>query len=549
MVFQLLHSPLYKLVIGLYGACCVLGAPPAGTVDIKLKTGTFRGVATSNGTDKFLGIPFALPPVGALRFKPPVPVTKASTAVRDASAFGNACPQPADSTLGAPIGEDCLFLNVWRPQGLKSNAKLPVLFWIHGGAFTGGAASIASNDPTGIIQRSVEIGKPIIVVATNYRLNTFGFLSSATMDAEDLNTGLQDQRQALIFVQENIAAFGGDPAKVTIWGQSAGAGSVEAHFLFPAERSLFRAGIAESSTGPFKSSPNASTYDKPGKPFTRLLAATGCTAGKTAIACLQKVPFDTLLTISNGMIDSTLNSQLWQPSVGPPGSFIPVQASQKVQSGDFLHLPYVGGTNLNEGNGFSVSVRNLGLSGAAEAAAFNNFIGHLVIDNSTITSDVVDEFETLFPANDSLLGAPFNTGDSLFDRAAAWYTDIMFLGPRRLFFQHAASLQPMFGYYFREFIPGDDVSLGVAHASELKLLFGPIPAVAAVETAFATQLRDFFINFVNDLNPGGGWPQYTANSKKLLQLKRDNITIISDDFDVKQTNFINSAKVLGEFQK
>ena len=132
------------LFVALYGGC-VLGE---NTIDIKLKTGTFRGLSTSNGTEKWLGIPFALPPVGQLRFKAPIPITKASNSIMDASSFGNACPQPA-ATLGAPIAEDCLFLNVklsesfsnilkpippsqiWRPQGLKEGAKLPVLFWIH----------------------------------------------------------------------------------------------------------------------------------------------------------------------------------------------------------------------------------------------------------------------------------------------------------------------------------------------------------------------------------------------------------------------------------
>ncbi|KJA16881.1 hypothetical protein HYPSUDRAFT_71057 [Hypholoma sublateritium FD-334 SS-4] len=545
-----LLPPLNKLMVLLCGACHVLGLSSAlQTIDIPLKTGTFRGLVTPNGTDTFFGIPFAQPPIGRLRFKAPVPITETSRAIKDASQFGNACPQPPTVPLGAPIGESCLFLNVWRPAGSTINSKLPVLFWLHGGAFTLNSASTPSTDPTELIQRSVSIGKPIIVVATNYRLNTFGFLASASVAPEDLNMGLHDQRLALTFVQENIAAFGGDPAKVTIWGQSAGAGSVEAHILFPAERSLFRAGIADSSTGPFKNTPDPSTYDEPGKPFSRLLEATGCSAGNTAIACLQQVPFDTLLNISNSMVVATLNNQLWQPAVGPVGSFVPERASKRIQSGNFLRVPYLAGTNVNEGTFFSGSVLGLGLSGAAEQAAFINFIGHSVIDNSTLTTDVYDKFVSFYPANDPAEGAPFNTGDSLFDRSEAWYTDQMFLSTRRFFFQHASSKQPMFAYYFREFIPGNSIVKGVTHASELELLFGPIPPVAAVEVPFATTYRDFYINFVNDLNPGPEWPAYTPSSPRVMQLLRDNTTLIDDDWSVPMTTFINTEKVLGEFEK
>ncbi|KIK53319.1 hypothetical protein GYMLUDRAFT_88392 [Collybiopsis luxurians FD-317 M1] len=509
-------------------------------------SGTFCGVETGNGTERWLGIPYAIPPVGSLRFKAPIPFSDNSGLVKTADTFGNACPQPPGN-LGAPISEDCLYLNVWRPQNTNPNEKLPVMIWIHGGQYTTGAASDPAWDPTRIITRSVQLGKPMVFVSINYRVNTFGFLATSLQAPQDLDAGLLDQRLSFEWVQDNIHTFGGDPDKVTIWGQSAGAGSTEAHMIYPANRTLFRAVMGDSAVGPFKSSPPASTYDKPGLPFARLLENTGCTFGPGAIKCLQNIPFDTLLNISNSMIKATLNSQLWQPAIGPPGSFAETQASIKIQNKEFLHLPYMAGTNLNEGTRFSTSVLGLNLTGRAQDEAFINFIGHLFIDNSTITQDLYDDILRMWPANDPSFGGPFHTGDSLFDRAEAWYGDEMFVAPRRLFFDNAAELQNIFGYWFKEFIPGNNVTLGVAHESELILIFGPVPT--SIEDEFANQMLDLYINFVNDMDPGAPWPRYTSQSKQLLQLLRGNITAIPDDFDLDKTNFLLTEKVLAEFQK
>ncbi|GJJ08180.1 hypothetical protein Clacol_002388 [Clathrus columnatus] len=219
---------------------------PSNALDIKTSIGTFRGIA--NQTDNleiWRGIPFAQPPVGNLRFKAPVSITTPFKDIQDASQFGAACPQPSSSSLGnVPISEDCLMLNVFRPSGTTSGDKLPVLVWMYGGTYNIGAASDPTFNPTFLINRSLQIGKPIIFVSLNYRINTFGFLANSLMAPEDLNAGLLDQRAAFMFVQNEIAAFGGDPEK------SAGGGSVEAHVVFPAQVPLFRAGIADSSAGP-----------------------------------------------------------------------------------------------------------------------------------------------------------------------------------------------------------------------------------------------------------------------------------------------------------
>ncbi|VDB95965.1 unnamed protein product [Peniophora sp. CBMAI 1063] len=526
----------------LFGIIHAFASPLAAPI-VNLDIGAFRG-SSDNGSDVFLGVPYAQPPVGRLRFVTPQAITTRTSGIRNALQFGNACPQPPDDEdLGAPVGEDCLFLNVWRPEGTKEGADLPVLMWIHGGMFVEGAGSDPTTRGEHIVGRSVDIGKPIIFVSINYRLNTFGFLASTHVPVQDLNAGLQDQAAALKFLQKNLRSFGGDPEKVTIWGQSAGAGSVASQIIY-GPSGLFRAGIMDSDTGPFKNSPPPSTYDLPGFPFDVTAREVGCTPGPAVFECLQKAPFETLLNVSNTHQLATLNQQFWQPTPAP-GNFINERASTRIVAGQFLDVPMIIGTNLNEGTTFSTSLLGQNLTGTAQLNAFDGFVRASAIDSSKITSDVLSRIHQLYPASPPSL--PHATGDELFDRAAAWYGDNMFLAARRRFVDAASKKQNVWAYHFRELVPGNDPTLGVFHSSELNLLFGS--AATGIEKDFADTYLDFYINFVHDLNPGASWQRFTPDRQAVIQLKRDNVTMIPDDFRTEFTSFENLPELLNEWEK
>jgi para-nitrobenzyl esterase len=228
------------------------GAAPA--VSVTVETGKLQGVG-AEGVESFKGIPYAAPPTGALRWRAPQPAAPWK-GVRQASGFGNVCMStqndPDDFAGSPPQSEDCLTLNVWRPQGSPLQgkaAKLPVLVWIHGGALLFGSSAYPVYDGSAFAKRG------IILVSMNYRLGAFGFFAHPALTRENAdggwlaNYGLMDQIAALRWIQRNIAAFGGDPERVTIFGESAGAASVDMLMAIPAARGLFRAAISESGYG------------------------------------------------------------------------------------------------------------------------------------------------------------------------------------------------------------------------------------------------------------------------------------------------------------
>src|SRR5262245_53355247 len=216
-------------------ACVGTVDPPAGAV---CGLAIEAPPTTNRDLYSYRGIPYALPPVGDLRWAPPQPLPRWSD-LRTATAFGAVCPQDG----ATDDSEDCLFLNIWTPRAaVERQQRLPVMVFIHGGFFVFGAGSLPLHDGSYLAASG-----NVVVVTLNYRLGALGFLAVPELGLTG-NYGILDQREALRWVAENIAAFGGDPGKVTIFGESAGAMSVGLHlFSIPADRGRFRAAIMESN--------------------------------------------------------------------------------------------------------------------------------------------------------------------------------------------------------------------------------------------------------------------------------------------------------------
>jgi len=328
-----------------------LAAANAASIPLHIKDGPLLGTR-SGGMVSFLGIPYAAPPVGHLRWMPPTPPAP-WTAPRPATAFGPSCAQI--TTLGpfagpANANEDCLYLNVFAPAGAK---KLPVLFWIHGGGNIDGR----SNDYDA--GKLVKAG--LVVVTINYRLGLFGFLGQPALDAEGHSFGnyaILDQQAALRWVHDNIAAFGGDPGNVTIAGQSAGASSASFNVLSPLAKGLFQRAIYESG-GYNAPIALAVTEDK----GVKLAAAAGCKgAGAAMAACLRKLPAQKLLALS-GTASAT------GPYTSGPmldGRVLPERALDAYIAGHFNHVPVMNGMVADEGN-FNIGITEF-YSGPPRAA-------------------------------------------------------------------------------------------------------------------------------------------------------------------------------------
>ena len=282
------YKTLMSCILASVIAMPVAEIAEAGKPQVKTDLGPIIGRSLSDHAE-YLAIPYAAPPTGALRFRSPEPAAH-WTEPRDATRSGSRCPQGEMPLSSGPMQEDCLTLNVYVPQGARG--PLPVMVWFYGGAFEYGAASDYDATP-------IAVKGGVIVVTVNYRLGPFGFLALDELNKEDPqgvsgNYGIADQQAALDWVKRNIAAFGGDPRKVTTFGESAGGMSVCVHLIAPASAGLFQRAISQSGFCGWRRPTLAEAADR----GINFVEAAGCGKSRDTLACLRDKPMEALIAAS-----------------------------------------------------------------------------------------------------------------------------------------------------------------------------------------------------------------------------------------------------------
>lgn len=450
-------------------------ASPVAAQQVTIDIGAMTG-ATAEGIAAFKGIPYAAPPVGALRWSAPAPAQPWS-APRDAVNYGPDCmqnPLPGIQPGSRPMSEDCLTLNVWTPKPAKG-AKLPVMVWIHGGGFVGGSGTLPETDGGLLAKRDV------VIVSFNYRLGRFGFFAHPAL-GQGGNWGLMDQIAALKWVQRNIASFGGDPAKVTIFGESAGGESVSRLMASPAAKGLFARAIVASGGGR-DDWPTLAQAQAKGEVF-------GTRAGAADAAALRALPADKVL----GSV--ALMSKEEDRYSGPmtDGAIVPAGADAIFAEGKQARIPYVIGSNDDE----------LGFIPAPFRAMVN---GPVEKELGSSAAAVKAAYASEDEANRRL------GGDAIFAEPALAFG-----------LSQARAGAPTFLYRFGYVAEGQrKPGLGAVHASDVAFQFGNLPADAgAADRAAAKQLGDYWTNFAKTGDPNGGglpvWVRLDPAAPQLLSM-------------------------------
>jgi len=462
------------------------------TDPVKTEGGMVSGAPGKNPSVRvYKGIPYAAPPVGDLRWKAPKPA-RHWEGTRQATEFSNECvqaPYPAASIYyrpPQPMGEDCLGLNVWT-AAVSPNERRPVMVWIHGGALTRGSGSTASYDGEALA------AKGVVVVTINYRLGVFGFLAHPDLTAEsDVhssgNYGILDQIAALDWVHNNIAAFGGDPKRVTIFGESAGSWSVNCLVATPLAKGKFQRAIGESG-GSFQPMTALGDSEQAGARFASAI-------GAHSLAELRAKPADELVKVSSALPT--------RPSVD--GWMLPRDIYTIFATGKQNDVPTIAGSNANEGT--TLAPWPADRTAADFAAQIRTRFGALA-----------DRVLQLYPAD---------SADQARESHYASFRDISFGWEMRTWvrLQAKTGKQKPYLYYFSHVPPGPlSAKIGAYHAAEIPYVFDNLSTRKAASTEadqhLAVTMSSYWVNFAASGNPNGKglppWPAYKAASDAALE--------------------------------
>lgn len=488
------------------GAAATTTAEAEVSEVVETADGALRGTVVDDAYRTFQGIPYAAPPVGDLRFRPPEPAQPWQD-TRDATAPGSPCPQVAGATNPtASTEEDCLVLDVTTPAGLDApSGDLPVMVWIHGGSWRTGAG--ANYDAS-----ALAVEGDVVVVTINYRLGPFGFLaqqdlSAAIGEAGSGSAGLLDQQAALRWVESNIDAFGGDPGNVTVFGESAGASSVCAQLASPTAEGLFDKAIVQSYT----CTAEYSTLAEAEQVGAGVASGVGCTGtGQAVVDCLQGAPVESLL-------------QAWPAAGGEfvvGGSSLPVQPGEAIASGDWNRVPVLHG-NLRDENTLFTPLR----IPAAELPALLDPAGYDAVLAARF-GDRAAEVTRRYPLAE--YGSPLrvlaavasDTGSALStcEHVDAYETFAGAEGGTVYAYQFRdRTADPLFDFSGPPFsFPADRYDEGAQHATELPFLFPGLfgDGLTPEQQELATTMLRYWTTFAATGDPNGdglpAWEPYSA---------------------------------------
>jgi len=474
---------------------------------VEAEQGLIKGMESSqDGACVWKGVRYAAPPTGDLRLRPPRPLEKREGVIK-AHTYAPACPQNADVYSGGDVknwSEDCLAINIWSPQ---KEGQYPVMFWIHGGGMKQGSGSYGMSNGARLAAE-----RDVVVVTVDYRLNNFGFLTLPELVAESPentagNYGLLDQVQALKWVQKNISGFGGDPDRVTIFGQSAGAGSVYCLMVSPLADGLFHRAI------PMSGFPDLAHTMKQGfRDGERILEDLGCDV-EDPLECLRGMPAkDMIPPARNTLINRLQGGVTYAPHID--GHLLSQQPIEALQDGNYNRVPVMVGHTRDEVKLYTIFMPGLTL--------WPKFMVNKILEQ--VTGSYTDELMQYYSYKDYKL--PMNL---LFDVLNEGYNSRGFLAAEAM-----ADKNPVYLYRF----DWDDVrfpeKMGAFHGLDEPFVFGAMSLDSTLARVVATKksikagrplsekVMDYYTNFAKNGDPNGEglphWPRYTRENNRRMHL-------------------------------